>query len=361
MYIITNRALDKNQPGLALFGKVPSEKGPNELRIVRVTPSRNQFKTQIEDNHLTKDEVKALKQKFDLDIDENISQYASLKIACEINAGARKDKKHILLYVHGYNNDMADVMAQSMALEKLYNVIVISFSWPANGGGIDGAAAYISDKKDARASADALNRTIQKIHCYHGLLTAGRLANFKKQAKKEHPDNPAAAREKYDQLLENDCDVTLNLLCHSMGNYLFKYALIPSGGDSRKLVFDTVALVAADTNNENHATWVETISTRHRLYIVINENDFALKWSRRKPGDEQLARLGHYLKNLVARNAYYLNVTDASWVQKSHSYFTGKPVAKNVRMKAMFKAIFEGQTAEKKLLYKPEANYYVLR
>ena len=189
----------------------------------------------------------------------------------------------------------------------------------------------------------------------------GRRANFKKQAKKEHPDNPVAAREKYDQLLENDCDVTLNLLCHSMGNYLFKYALIPSGGDSRKLVFDTVALVAADTNNENHATWVETIATRRRLYIVINENDFALKWSRRKPGDEQLARLGHYLKNLVARNAYYLNVTNASWVQKSHSYFTGKPVAKNVRLKAMFRAIFEGQTTEEKMRYKPEANYYILR
>ena len=135
-----------------------------------------------------------------------------MRIACELNVLARKKNKHLLLYVHGYNNDMPDVIGTCMALEKLYNVIVVPFFWPANGGGASGAAAYVSDKRDARASADALR-------------------------------------------------------------------------------------------------------PRNRLYVVINEDDFALKWSRRKPGDEQLARLGHYLKNLVARSAYYINVTNASWVK----------------------------------------------
>ena len=82
------------------------------------------------------------------------------------------------------------------------------------------------------------------------------------------------------------------------GNYVLKYASKPGNSSLRKLVFDNIGLVAADANNPGHEQWVQNLPTRNRLYVVINENDSALKWSRRKPGGEQKERLGSHPRNL---------------------------------------------------------------
>lgn len=362
MYIATNRKINESTKGLDMFGSVPNEQGPNELRLVKVAQSGTKYHAEVLTDRLTEDEVSALNRQYKLEIDISREWYASLKVACDIMHEARTQKKHILFYVHGYNNDVEDVVKTALALESLYNVIVVPFSWPANGGGpVSGTAAYLDDKRDARVSADALNRFVQKIQEYHLLLTETRSQQLWDKAAKKYPDNHEAARNYYVELQDKDCKVTINLMCHSMGNYLLKYALMPSNSDAAGLVFDNVALVAADANNPNHEKWVERMQVRNRLYVVINENDFALKWSRRKPGDAQLARLGHYLKNLVAGNAHYLDVTNAAKVKSEHSYFLGTPVLKNPELKKLFDNVFEGGTAEINLDYRADINAYVLR
>ena len=92
--------------------------------------------------------------------------------------------------------------------------------------------------------------------------------------------------------------------------------------------------------------------------MVINENDHALKWSRRKPGDEQEERLAHHLRNLVARNAYYLDVTRSRGVGKEHSYFKGRAVTQNSTLKRMFSRVFEGGKAETAMEFHPDTNVY---
>ena len=362
MYIVTNRKLDESAKGLEIFGSVPSEKGPNELRLVKASLSGTKYQTEILDEQLTEQEVIELKQQYSLDINPADTWYVSLKVACEIMAEAQKQKKHVLFFVHGYNNDVQDIVKTALALEELYNVIVVPFTWPANGGGaVTGTGSYLSDKQDARASADALNRLVHKIHVYHGLLTETRSRQLWDKAIKKYPSNHEATRQYYVDLQNRDCKVSINLMFHSMGNYLLKYALIPSDSAAAQLVFDNVSLVAADANNEEHERWVQRLQVRHRVYIVINENDFALKWSRRKPGEEQLARLGHYLKNLIANNAYYLDVTNAAKVKNDHSYFQGSPVLKNPALKKLFHDLFEGGTAEATLEYRADINAYVLK
>lgn len=361
MYVITNRKLNEAAKGLKIFEKVPSEKGPNELRLLEVTRSGNGFRVQVRNDRLDAAIVNALVKKHQLDIDPELPWYGSLEVACSIYERARKEKKHILFYVHGYNNDMGDVMSTCADLEKTYNAIVVVFSWPANGGGIEGFPAYLSDKRDARVSADALNRAIDKMNFFHEKLTEGIRKKLKNVAYNKAQDNPIAAQIEYSELIERECNISLNLVCHSMGNYVLKYALKPGNSSAKSLVFDNISLVAADVNNKAHNEWVDSLAVRNRLYVVINENDFALKWSRRKPGDEQLARLGHYLKNLNAKNATYLNVTDASKVNGSHSYFVGEPVRKNGKLKEMFQKAFEGGVAESKLRYRSDGNYYQLK
>jgi esterase/lipase superfamily enzyme len=258
---------------------------------------------------------------------------------------------------------MRDVLNTAEALEATYNVIVVPFSWPANGGGVvSGTTAYLDDKRDARVSMDALNRFIYLVRSYYETLTDANNRALWQQAVAQDDErgNWVATQARYTRLLAGACEITVNLLCHSMANYLLKYALKPGDSDAAKLTFDNVALVAADANNAGHEAWVGRIQVRNRLCIVINEDDFALEWSRRKPGDEQLARLGQYLRNLTAANAYYVDVTEAPGVGNAHGYFLGEPVERNANLKALFTAAFEGGKPEEGLRYAAGLNAYQL-
>jgi hypothetical protein len=145
-----------------------------------------------------------------------------------------------------------------------------------------------------------------------------------------------------------------------MGNYLLKHSLMTSDNATSELVFDNINLVAADTNNKNHANWLDKIDVRNRIHVVINENDAALKASRVKPGKEQRARLGHYLKSLNSEHAVYIDVTEAHEVDSEHSYYKGSAVKNNADLKALFNDLFTGYSVEKRLPYFAANNYFKL-
>lgn len=360
MYLITNRALTKAK-GLKAFGKAPSPKGPNELRLVKVTKAGSDWTVEPVTDRLTMKRAKELKTTYGLDIDTRKPWHASFEVACQLFSRARNENKSILFFVHGYNNDVADVLAAAEALEALYGVIVVPFTWPANGGGaISGTASYLSDKSDARASAGALNRAVGKIQEFHNILTRAQNRKLQQAATEKHPDNPMAAASLYSALLEKDCPVKLTLLCHSMGNYVFKHTLTSSENATSQLTFDNICLVAADANNANHAQWVGQLDVRKRVYVVINEDDSALKASRIKPGDEQRARLGHYLKQLNSQNTCYIDITDVDDVGSEHTYFKGKTVENNHKIKNLFQDMFTGKAVEEKLDYRADNNTYRL-
>lgn len=360
MYVITNREVVEGKTGLEQFGKRPNNKGPNELRLARVTRRGSGWQVEFLEDELPKKASKALIRENALPLDPAAQYYASLKVACDVAEEAREKKRHILFFVHGYNNDMLDVVEQADALARRYGVIVVPFSWPANGGGVSGTASYKSDKRDARVSAGALERAIQKVHDYLRSLTEARREALWCKAGERHPENQQAREALYTALLEKDCPFTLNAMFHSMGNYLLKQMLKSSIAAGTGLTFDNVMLAAADTNNLDHRLWVERIQFRRRCFIAINENDYALAASRAKAGSEQLARLGHFLRNLNASNAYYVNFTEASWVQKSHSYFN-EPAEKNDDVHEFFERAFAGEAAEDALRFHPEGNWYGFR
>ncbi len=360
MYIITNRTLSTSRT-LSAFGKKPNASGPNELRLVNVTKSGRSWKVKPVSDKLTKTQVKALKTKFKLDIDINQTWYASLKVACELFERAREEKRSILFFVHGYNNDVKDVLNAALELESLYDVIVVPFTWPANGGGaVSGTASYLSDKSDARVSAGALNRAIGKIQYFHTLLTRSVQNKYQDAAYTKHRDNPTAAASLYAKLIEKDCASNISLLCHSMGNYVFKHTLATSENATSNLVFDNICLVAADANNYKHDLWVGKLDVRKRVYVVINEDDYALKVSRIKPGQEQKARLGHYTKKLNCSNTHYIDVTDAEYVKSDHTYFKGNTVKRNKKLRELFHDMFRGRSVEERLDYRADNNTYRL-
>jgi esterase/lipase superfamily enzyme len=367
MYVVTNREVRETKPGepgdLDIFGKRPNREGPNELRIVHVERGGDDWVAETLKDRMRVSEARALRDKYHLDIDPSDIRHASLKVACDLWEQCRSEGRNLAVYVHGYNNDMRDVVTTAERIEQDHGVICLVFSWPANGGGfISGTSAYLRDKKDARASMDALNRFFEKMQFFHEKLTEGTRARLRQDAQARHPDNHERAQALYTRLFNECCAIRLSLICHSMGNYVLKYALQPGLSGARALLFDNVCLVAADANNAAHEVWVEELDVRNRVYVFINEHDFALKWSRRKPGEEQLPRLGHYIKNLVARNAFYIDVTDADGVGNAHGYFAGEVLAANAALKAVFTAALNGESPESSaatpLAYAADLNVY---
>ncbi len=346
MYVMTNRVVKKGK-GLKVFGDKPNNKGPNELRLVKVEKTSRGWQVEAIEDKLSLSEAAALKKQYALDIDATKQQYASLKAACAIFAEAVEQGKSLLFFTHGYNNDMEDILKTARQLEDLYGVIVVAFSWPANGGGaLTGTASYLRDKSDARASVDAFNRFVKKIKSLHASLVESVKAELWLKAEKRHRDNPEAAALLFSQLMEKQCGLKLSLLCHSMGNYLLKRALSTSETCLDELVFDNICLVAADTNAPKHEHWLEKLDANNRIYVVINENDYALKASRLKPGKEQKARLGHSVSGLDAKNAVYIDVTDARHVNNGHSYFKGDAVEGNDTLRGLFDDMFNGRSVE---------------
>jgi len=253
------------------------------------------------------------------------------------------------------------VLERALALERRYPVDVIPFTWPANGGGARGALSYKSDKRDARASAGALERCIVKMQQYLRELTEDVRLKCEVEAREAHPDDVERRDALYAKLLSKRCPFTVNLMAHSMGNYLLKQSVKSTLSEACRLLFDNIVLVAADTNAEGHAEWVDQLHCRGRIFVCINEKDHALAASRMKSGEEQLARLGHSVHGLYSRRATYVDFTNASYVGNSHAYFEGNAADRNSDVKDYFSAAFSGERAEEGLRFNVAWNAYEFR
>lgn len=356
MYGVTNREVTGHKDKSDKLGPKPNRKGPNELRLFKAEKSNGDWYLEAIADRLSKD------MKAEVNAPASQPAYGSYYVAKKVLRQARKEERNVLVFVHGYNNDIYDVLHRASELEERYGVIVVPFTWPANGGGIiSGTLDYKSDKRDARVSVGALDRTFEKAAEYLVRFTEEVRRELWKKAAQEHGDNRETREARYSELLDKECPFTINAMFHSMGNYLLKHHLKSSVSEGNRLLFHNVVLAAADTNNAEHRTWVDSIKFRRRLYVTINENDRALGVSRAKAGEEQRARLGHSLFDLESRKAAYIDFSSASWVGDSHAYFEGEPVEKNDDVREFFHAALNGKVAEEGMRYVPDRNVYQFR
>ncbi len=140
-----------------------------------------------------------------------------------------------------------------------------------------------------------------------------------------------------------------------MGNYLLERLVRNDLYSKETIFFDNIGLLAADVNNKNHEEWVDRLAYRKRLYVTINENDVALGVSRAKFGEQQLTRLGHWIRNLTARNAFYLDLTEQ--VGLSHGYFIDESL-QQTSVRRVFENMFNGRRAEQNLNFNSSLEVY---
>ncbi len=351
MFLVTNRCVKESAVGVEKLGATPNPFGPNELRLAEATRVRGKWEIRILPDTLDE----RMKREVGLTGVAG-AVYASRYVARKLLKVVQRSEQNILFFVHGYNNDVAAVLDRAEDLAATYGVEVLPFTWPANGGGVKGVTDYLSDKRDAQVSVGALGRCFAKLHEYQEEFNREYVVKVMEEAQRLFPDN-AESRSRY--LAERPvCRLTLNMMLHSMGNYILKHVLgsqAHAGG--AMLVFDNVVLVAADANNEGHEEWVDRIQCRNRVYVTINEDDMALAASRMKAGPEQKARLGHWRYNLLSKQAVYVDFTDAKRVGTSHAYFEGEAL-KNAAVKRFFQKALTGQRAEADLSYMPASHTY---
>ncbi len=371
MFIVTNREVVENRTGIDAFLHYCNTNGPNELRLAEATRSGSKWKVNILPDRIPDTMAKEVGLVPDIDpvtkkpLPIFASRYAARKILARMNpaaSGGRGKGKNLLFFVHGFNNDIKAVLDRAERFEKNYGVEVITFSWPADGGGAKGVLSYKSDKRDALASTGALDRCFGRLHEYLHEIHAEHVRKMEAEANKRFPEDA----EKWDRFFtaqaERWCPFSVNLLLHSMGNYLYKHLLKSSVYRGNLLIFDNIVLAAADTNNKDHDDWVDRIPCRGRLFVTINEKDNALLASRMKMGEQQDARLGHYPYRLNSKRAMYVDFTNEAHVGDSHAYFEGGAL-KNKSVREFFEEALNGKSVEEKLRahYDPARNIYRFR
>lgn len=370
MFLITNRCVDESRKDLSAFGSTLNEKGALELRVAEATRRGGSWRVNILPDECTPAMIREAGIVPEKDEKgRNRPVYASRYVARRLqeNLRARQNDNPdripaLTLFVHGYNNDVGAVLDRAQAFEDLYGVEVVAFTWPANGGGARGVLSYLSDKRDALASVGAFDRVMILFDGYLKTLSGELVSNAETRATRRYgkQDNAEGWNSTFTNTMNAGCPFTLNLILHSMGNYLFKHYMNSTTYSGNRLIFDNIVMAAADTNNEGHAGWVDRIQCRRRLYVTINENDVALRASRMKAGEEQKARLGHWPYSLDSRRAVYVDFTDAERVGDSHAYFEGRP-AENGGVRQFFDLALNGLPAEKGLDYDVARNLYFVR
>ncbi len=295
MLVVTNRRLENEKAdNESMFGENPNINGPAEVRLAWAEKQGKKWNLSLiteppgvrSDNLPSKKVFRAFKKSL---IDAN---------------------KNCVFYVHGYNKTFEESISQGWELQKRYGVGVLVFSWASNPGGIP-PIEYPKARAIAGASSPAIDMTLEKLGRYMC------------------------------EEADADCGISLNLLTHSLGNYLLQRFVEKPLFSGETRIFDNLILHQADVDSEGHEVWVDKLRYARRVYATINERDKILDLSDIVNPD----RLGNTASGLISSRAIYLDFTDADKVNKAHQLF-GKTADKNPVIKEYFSLVFNGKPGE---------------
>lgn len=295
MLVVTNRRL--NNPSAnneKLFGENPHINGPAEVRLAWAEKQGKKWKLSL------------IKEPDPIEVES----LPSKNIFLEFKKTLKSNDQNCAFYVHGYNKDFDETLSQGWEMQRRYGVGVVLFSWASNPGGIP-PFDYPKARAIAGASSPALDMTLEKL-----------------------------GRYMCDEV-DSDCEISLNLIVHSLGAYLFqRFVEKPLfAGETR--IFDNLILHQADVDSIGHESWVDKLRFARRIYITVNERDKILDISDIANPD----RLGNTASNFNSQRAKYFDFTEAKKIRKAHQLF-GKPAEKNIVVKRFFSQILNGESAE---------------
>lgn len=231
---------------------------------------------------------------------------------------SKKIPNNWVVFIHGFNQSLKKNLDKCKEISD-YGVNVLAFSWPSNPGPNGGGFSVIKNKREEYRRARANAR--------HSITAAER---FMERLAKY-----------YQKSVREDCHLSVNLLVHSLGNYLLQKSLEDPLFDYDRSIFDNIILHEADADHSGHASWVDNLKGAKRVYITHNVNDAVLKASTLVNGK----RIGNSPFDLDANLPVYVDFSYGDLVGVEHRLFRSR-VAKNPVIKKFFRRAFNGKPAE---------------
>ena len=231
----------------------------------------------------------------------------------------------VLVFIHGYNVAWNEAVGSALALQEMLNrrasfksckQIVVLFSWPSNGEALP-HVSYKSDRGDARASGPAVGRGFLKLR------------DFLIRERSRQRDDGA-----------QPCGGELNVLAHSMGNYVLQHAVDRvaehTPGHTMPRLFGEVMHCAADVDDdvfEPNAPLAQLNQLARNVNVYFNRGDAALHISDFTKGNPE--RLGTNGVASLARTHNKIHQVDCSGVVEGfveHSYYLDGAINDDIRM-----------------------------
>jgi esterase/lipase superfamily enzyme len=230
---------------------------------------------------------------------------------------AQKGKADVVLMLHGYACDFENALSNAAEIKDTLSTTakpleVAIFSWPADGAVVP-FISYASDRDDARSSAKAIARALQRF--------LGYLADLERRVRA----GEMAASEL--------CRANIHLIAHSMGNYALRQALqaliSDYGGKTLPRVLKTIFLMAADEDNDAFETPTKLArlpELAEQVYVYFARNDRALVISDVSKGNpDRLGATGPRTLTSLPQKVILVDCTDVSATKPltdaNHQYY----------------------------------------
>ena len=300
VYFATNRRPNRRRNPTD-FGKDFSDHGLSSLRfgyaevtgetlsqyVLTVAPERI-----VLDTALTRTDTKK-------------SRLGSLAVFDEIRRKMAKHRRDTVVFVHGYNVTFGEALTAAARVKRNLRphmegrgVNVVLFSWPSDGS-MTPLLAYANDRQDAAASGPALARGFLKV------------SEFLRGATPEE-----------------ECEQSLHLIAHSMGNYVLRHAvreIVRQSAGRPPRMFDQVFLMAADEDDDafEHGHKLASLPRlAKRVNVYFNNEDLGLTISDKTKGHpDRLGADGPRLPRSVPGKVTLVDCTPVVAGIVGHSYY----------------------------------------
>ncbi|RQO62978.1 hypothetical protein DBV14_03085 [Variovorax sp. KBW07] len=244
-----------------------------------------------------------------------------------------KGNKRVLVYIHGNNNTPAKCFKRCDALQALYGVEVIGFSWPSEGYSADGTTVpgvlpteVDGDENElaaVKSGSDPAEGPIRsKINRYHQATLNGKhsgeaLARFLRLL--------ATAR-----LYANGQPFTL--AAHSLGAQYLEYTLDLSGASESVSAAQNILLLAPCVRSSGHKNWLGKMRPKGQLFVTFNHGDSVLA-AASIADNSSGPKLGTDPTTDLLRVPYmrYISCTNAAKDVGGHGYFVKDNMSKAMR------------------------------
>jgi len=218
----------------------------------------------------------------------------------------------LILLLHGYACTFREALSNAAELKTRWGtpdrpLEVAVFSWPANGT-LTPWLDYTSDRDDARASAKAIARALERFMDYLRNLPTGQ-----------------------------QCKADIHVVAHSMGNYALRNAfqalLSTYGGHTLPRLFKNIFLMAADEDSDTFELvdkMARLPELAERVHVYFAGNDGALTISDTTKGNPD--RLGSTGPRMLTLLPQKVSLVDCSAVSDTgvltdvrHQYYRKRP------------------------------------